>query len=134
MKWLSKTHFLTIAARAMRRILVDHARSRSRGKRGGLQQRISLENISIFSSEQSADLVALDESLTRLAEVDAREAEIVELRFYGGLSVEETAKALKISPVTVKRDWKLARAWLYGDLKQRYEAEAGTLGTSQNPL
>ena len=133
-KWLNKTHFLTIAARAMRRILVDHARARSRGKRGGLQQRLSLENISIFFSEQSADLVALDESLTRLAEVDAREAEIVELRFYGGLSVEETAKALKISPITVKRDWKLAKAWLYGDLKGQYEREVGGTGTGQDPV
>jgi RNA polymerase sigma-70 factor, ECF subfamily len=133
-KWQNKSHFLTIAARAMRRILVDHARNRARLKRGGTQQKISLEQISIFSIERSADLVAVDQSLTRLAEIDPREAEIVELRFYGGLSVEETAEALNLSPITVKRDWKLAKAWLYGDLKEQYEAEAGTVGTSQDPL
>jgi RNA polymerase sigma-70 factor (ECF subfamily) len=133
-KWQNKSQFFAVAAQCMRRILVDHARNRIRLKRGGPQQRVSLEDVSVFSNERSVDLVFLDQALTHLSVIDPRQARIVELRFYGGLSVEETASALNISPITVKRDWKVAKAWLYGDLKEQYEAEAGTVGTSQDPL
>lgn len=122
--WQNKNQFLAIAARCMRRILVDHARNRARLKRGGPQQKISLDEVSVFSNEQSSDLVSLDQSLSRLSAIDPRQAKVVELRFYGGLSVEETAEALNVSPKTVKRDWSVAKAWLYGDLKQQYGIEA----------
>ena len=115
--WHNRAHFLAIASQAMRRVLIDHARSKRRVKRGGLQQKVSLEDVVIAAEEQSYDLVALDEALDRLAKVDARQSRIVELRFFGGLSVEQTAEVLAISPKTVKRDWAVARAWLHRELR-----------------
>jgi RNA polymerase sigma factor (TIGR02999 family) len=121
--WQNKGQFFAIAAQSMRRILVDHARSRMSSKRGGTQQRVSLNDVSLFSNERYSELVSVDQSLARLAGIDPRQAKVVELRFYGGLTVEETAKALDISPETVKRDWRLAKAWLYGDMKEKNQAE-----------
>ncbi len=115
--WQNRAHFLAIASQAMRRVLIDHARSKRRVKRGGLQQKVSLEDVVIAAEEQSYDLVALDAALDRLAKVDARQSRIVELRFFGGLSVEQTAEVLAISPKTVKRDWAVARAWLHRELR-----------------
>lgn len=132
--WQNKNQFLAVAARCMRRILVDHARNRNRLKRGGAQQQISLDDLAIFSKERSADLIWLDEALIRLSSLDHRQAEIVELRFYGGLSVEETAGILDISPKTVKRDWRVAKAWLYGELRDQYEIETEAMGAGHKPV
>ena len=110
--WQNRAHFFGIAAQLMRRILVDHARSRQYLKRGGGAHHVSLEEVAIVSEERAADVVALDDALTSLAAVDARKSQIVELRFFAGLSIEETAEVLKVSPGTVMRDWTFAKAWL----------------------
>ena len=113
-RWQDRAHFFAVSARLMRRTLVDHARRHHAGKRGGHAITVSLDETAIVSQERSAaELIAIDEALTRLAARDARKSQIVELRFFGGLSVEETAEVLTISPRTVKREWSLARAWLY---------------------
>ena len=101
----------------MRRILVDYARSRHYAKRGGAARRVSLDEAMIVSEEKTQDVVALDEALTRLAAIDFRKSQVVELRYFGGLSMEEIAKVLKISAVTVRRDWSTAKAWLYRDMR-----------------
>jgi RNA polymerase sigma factor (TIGR02999 family) len=113
-EWQNRAQFFAVAARAMRRILVDHARGVKAAKRGGLK--ISLESVLTFVPEQSAELLALNEALDRLAGWDARQAQVVELKFFGGMSVEEIAEILSIAPRTVKMDWQLARAWLHGQL------------------
>jgi RNA polymerase sigma factor (TIGR02999 family) len=113
--WQNRAHFLAIAARVMRRILVDFARARRAQKRGGDSLRLSLHD-ELVTSDKSQDLVALDDALQALAAVHERKSRVVELRFFGGLSVEETAAVLDISPQTVMRDWKLARAWLRREL------------------
>src|SRR4029078_7921039 len=118
MHWNNGAHFFALAGQLMRRILVDHARGRQSAKRGGCAHRISFDEAMVISNERGADLVALDEALDKLAAIDARKSKIVEARFFGGLSVEETAEALQISPATVMRDWSLAKAWLYDSLKQ----------------
>lgn len=118
-QWQDRTHFLALSARLMRRILVDHARSRNYQKRGGGASNVTLDETLLASSERSADLVALDDALADLARVDARKSQVVELRFFGGLSVEETAEALKVSPETVIRDWRLAKVWLLRELSGR---------------
>jgi RNA polymerase sigma factor (TIGR02999 family) len=110
--WRNRAHFFGIAAQLMRRILVDHARSRQYLKRGGGAHHVSFEEVEIVSQERAADVVALDDALTTLAAVDTRKSQIVELRFFGGLSIEETAGVLAVSPGTVMRDWTLAKAWL----------------------
>ena len=110
--WKNRSHFFGVAAHLMRRILLMHARQHHAAKRGGAAQKISLEEAVVFTRERSAELVALDELLTRLAELDPLQARIVELRFFAGLSVEETADLLGISSATVKRDWAMAKAWL----------------------
>ena len=115
MQWQNRAHFFAVSAQLMRRILVDHAR-RHNLKRGGGVQHISLEEIAIVGGERSADLVALDEAMDALALLDPRKVQVVEMRFFGGLSVEETAEVLKVSSVTVMRDWSTARAWLYREL------------------
>lgn len=114
--WKNRAHFFGIAAQAMRRILVDHARARQAAKRGGPQARIPLTEIEDWSGASSIDLVALDDAMQDLAKHDARKARVVELRFYGGLTVDETAEALQVSPVTVARDWTMARAFLLREL------------------
>jgi RNA polymerase sigma factor (TIGR02999 family) len=110
--WRSRGHFYAVAAQTMRRILVDHARSRNAQRRPSPSQRVSLEDVFIGSEDRADELLIVDQALTRLAEWDARQANVVELRFFGGLTVEETALALGIGERTVKRDWELARAWL----------------------
>jgi RNA polymerase sigma-70 factor (ECF subfamily) len=114
--WKNRAHFFALSAQLMRRILVDHARGRQYAKRGGGAQRISFDEAMVISKERGADLIALDEALERLAAIDLRKSKIVEARFFGGLSVEETAEALQISPVTVMREWSVAKAWLYNSL------------------
>ena len=120
--WKGRSHFFAIAAQMMRRILVDHARARLRDKRGAGDRPIPLDDVFIFAPERSLDLVKLDRSLDRLAELDDRQCKVVELRFFGGLTVEETAEALGVSPKTVKRDWRMAKAWLHGDLKTDHDS------------
>jgi RNA polymerase sigma-70 factor, ECF subfamily len=127
--WQGRAHFLGIAAQLMRRILVDHARSHHAVKRGGEQQRIPLDDVIIFSESKSSELIALDEALSRLAQIDARQSRIVELRFFAGLSVEETAEVLSISPKTVKRDWSVARAWLHREISKGSDHASGAMGS-----
>jgi RNA polymerase sigma factor (TIGR02999 family) len=115
--WQSRAHFLAIAARLMRQILVDHARRSRRGKRGGGQEILPLEEAIFVSSARSSHLVNLDEALIRLAHVDSRKVQVVELRYFGGLSVEEAAQVLQVSPNTVIRDWSLAKAWLKREME-----------------
>jgi RNA polymerase sigma factor (TIGR02999 family) len=124
MQWQDRAHFLAMAARLMRRILVDAARSKSYRKRGGDAHRVSFDEALIVTDAPGEDLVALDQALTRFAAVSPRRAEVIELRFFGGLSVEETAEALKVSPETVKRDWKLAKVWLLRELDRKGGHEA----------
>lgn len=114
--WQNRSHFFAIAAEVMRRILVDYARQRRYAKRGGAAQRVELDEAMLMARERSSELVALDEALKRLAEFDSRKSRVVELRFFGGLTVDETANALGISPNTVDRDWSTARAWLYKEV------------------
>ena len=116
--WQSRAHFFGVAAQVMRRILVDHARTHGAIKRGGDQQKVSLDDAPPLTTEQSEELIALDEALSRLERFDRRQSRVVELRFFGGLSEEETAEVLGVSSRTVKRDWSVAKAWLYGQLHQ----------------
>jgi RNA polymerase sigma factor (TIGR02999 family) len=122
--WQDRAHFFRTAARAMRRILVDHARAHSADKRGGLARRLSLEEAAIEPAERATDLLALDEALQSLAKMDERKARVVELRFFGGLSVDETAEVLDVHRATVLRDWEVAKLWLYREISQK-EANEG---------
>jgi RNA polymerase sigma factor (TIGR02999 family) len=117
-EWQDRSHFLAMAARLMRRVLVDHARTRLYQKRGGGAQRVTLVDDLGGSDERPHDLVALDEALEALERTNKRKAQVVELRFFGGLTVEETAHVLDVSADTVSRDWKLARAWLLRELRK----------------
>jgi RNA polymerase sigma-70 factor (ECF subfamily) len=117
-RWQNRAHFFAISAQLMRRILVDSARSRKYAKRGGQAPRLSLEEALLVPEERGADLVALDDAMSALAAVDLRKSRVVELRFFGGLSVEETAEVLKVSPETVMRDWRLAKVWLRRELRR----------------
>ena len=118
MRWQSRAHFFAVAAQAMRRILVEHARKRHFAKRGGGAFKVSFDEAAIVSQEQASDLVALDDALTSLEAMDQRKARIVELRYIGGLNIEETAEVLAISPATVQREWRAAKAWLYREIKE----------------
>lgn len=115
--WQGRAHFFGIAAQTMRRILIDHARAHLRDKRGGGMIPVPLDEALAFSPEQSSDLVRLDASMERLAKLDPRQSRIVEMRFFGGLTVEQIAAIMNVSPKTVKRDWSMAKAWLHGDMK-----------------
>jgi len=110
--WQSRTQFFSIASRLMRRVLVDHARGHNRAKRGGGALQVSLDEAAVVSQDRAAELIALDDALSSLAAIDQRKTQVVELRFFGGMSVEETAEVLKVSAVTVMRDWSTAKAWL----------------------
>jgi RNA polymerase sigma factor (TIGR02999 family) len=114
--WQNRAHFFGVAAQMMRRVLTDYARSRQRLKRGGDVHKTSLDEALAVSEDRTSDLVQIDEALTRLEQLDARQARIVEMRFFAGLSVEETAAAMGISAPTVKRDWAMAKAWLHREL------------------
>ena len=109
----NRVHFFAVAAKVMRQILIDHARTRDYEKRGGGARKISLEEAAILSNERAGELVALDEALTELAAIDERQSQIVEMRYFGGLTLAETAEFLKISSDTVTRDWNMSKAWLY---------------------
>jgi RNA polymerase sigma factor (TIGR02999 family) len=115
--WRDRAHFLAVAARVMRRILVDHARSGHYQKRGGDAVRVTLDEALVVAREPDEDFVALDDALTALEAVDARKSQVVEMRFFGGLTIEETAEALQISRDTVKRDWNIAKLWLLRELR-----------------
>jgi RNA polymerase sigma-70 factor, ECF subfamily len=115
-KWENRAHFFGVSAQLMRRILVDFARKRPKISTGEAARHVSLEEAFTITTEKTADLVALDEALNELAKFDERKARIVELKFFGGLSVEETAEVLKVAPVTVMREWQKAKAWLYREL------------------
>jgi len=117
-KWNDRAHFLAVSAQLMRRVLVDYFRSRNYQKRGGAVRATSLDEALEVGARQDPDLVALDDALNALAAIDERKAKVVELRFFGGLSVEEAASALQVSPDTVMRDWKLAKAWLLRELSE----------------
>jgi len=115
--WKDRTHFLAVSARVMRRILVDHARARQYQKRGGDAVRVTFDEGLAVTSEPSLDFVALDDALEALTKFDVRKSRVIELRFFGGLSVEETASVLKVSPATVMGDWRLAKAWLQREMR-----------------
>jgi RNA polymerase sigma factor (TIGR02999 family) len=127
--WQSRDQFYGIAAQLMRRILIDHARRHLREKRGGTQVILPLDEGLAFTPEHSEDLLKLDEALDRLSKLDPRQSRIVELRFFGGLSVEETSRFLNVSPITVKRDWAVAKVWLYGELRPDHGDDGKTVGT-----
>lgn len=125
--WKNRAHFFGVAAQTMRRILVDHARAKHRDKRGGTQTKLSLDEALNLSQGRASDLVALDDALRGLAEIDQRKSRVVELRFFGGLSVDETAEVVEVSPQTVLRDWKLAKAWLYQEIKNEAISDESSL-------
>jgi len=116
--WQNRVHFFAVASNLMRRILVDYARRQLRAKRGGRQTKLSLDEVVLLSPECPDKMLALDESLTRLEKLDARQSRIVELRYFGGLTVDEAAEVLGVSPTTVRREWTSAKAYLYGELKE----------------
>jgi len=113
-----RAHFFAIAAQAMRRILIERARSRRATKRGSGAQKVSLEEVADISNERAADLIALDEALTNLALIDPRKAQIVELKYFGGMTIEEAAEVLEVSTPTVERDWKMAKIWLHREISK----------------
>jgi RNA polymerase sigma factor (TIGR02999 family) len=118
-QWQNRAHFFGVAAQMMRRILVDYARNRQAAKRGGGAQRVTLETEFAPAHQPEVDLVALDDALNKLAALDAQQSQLIELRYFGGLSIEETAEIMGISPATVKREWATAKAWLQRELKNR---------------
>lgn len=118
--WQNRAHFFAVASNLMRRILVDYARRQLRAKRGGQQTKLSLDEVVLRSPDRPDKMLALDECLTRLEKLDARQSRIVELRYFGGLTIEEAAGILGVSPTTVRREWTSAKAYLYGELKQRH--------------
>jgi RNA polymerase sigma factor (TIGR02999 family) len=124
--WKNRNHFFGVAAHLMRRVLLIHARDRRAAKRGGAAQKISLDETAIFSSAQADEFVYLDELLNRLFALDERQAKVVELRYFAGLSIEETAELLGVGPATVKRDWVMAKAWLARELGRRQTSFANS--------
>lgn len=129
MRWQNRAHFFAVSAQLMRRILVEHARRRN-SKRGRGVKHISLEEATVVGRQGEMDLLALDEAMKRLAQLDPRKEEVIEMRFFGGLSVEETAEVLKVSAATVKREWRAARAWLYRELTDVTTDGSRTMETS----
>jgi RNA polymerase sigma-70 factor, ECF subfamily len=124
-EWQDRAHFLAVAARVMRRILVDHARARRRQKRGGEGARVTFDEALVVTDEPHQNVVALDDALEALAKFDERKSRVVELRFFGGLSVKETASVLNVSGDTVMRDWRLAKAWLQGEMRGGHPDDDG---------
>lgn len=118
-RWQTRVHFYAVAAQVMRRVLIDHARGRGRAKRGDGQAALSLDEAAIVSDERIEDLLAVDEALTNLEAIDARKSRVFEMRYFGGMSMDETAEFLKISPATVTRDWRMAKAWLRREMTGR---------------
>jgi RNA polymerase sigma factor (TIGR02999 family) len=130
MRWQNRAHFFAVSAQLIRRILVEHAR-RHNLKRGGGIPHVSLDEAAVVGGSRSPDLVALDDAMKTLAQVDPRKEQVVEMRFFGGLSVEETAEVLKVSPATVRRDWSIAKLWLYRELSGGTGDGFGTLETTR---
>jgi RNA polymerase sigma-70 factor (ECF subfamily) len=130
MQWQNRAHFFAVSAQLMRRILVEHARRRNL-KRGAGVLHVSLEDATVLETGKPTDLVALDDAMTALGQFDARKVQVVEMRFFAGLSVEETAEVLKVSPVTVMRDWSTAKAWLYRELTGRTDNESRPVEASR---
>lgn len=130
MQWQDRAHFFAVAAQVMRRILVDHARSHN-VKRGAGVQHVALDDGAVLTRDRSNDLVALDDAMNALARLDPRKVQIIEMRFFGGLSLEETAEVLKVSPATVRRDWSIAKFWLYRELGGRTSDGFGTVETAR---
>jgi RNA polymerase sigma factor (TIGR02999 family) len=130
MRWQNRAHFFAVSAQLMRRILVEHAR-RHNLKRGGGVQHVSLDTARMSGGNRGADLVALDDALEALSRLDPRKAQVVELRFFAGLSVEETAEVLRVSPVTVMRDWSSGRAWLYREMTRGIADGSRAMETSR---
>lgn len=122
LQWQNRAHFFGIAAQLMRTILVDHARSHASAKRGGGARKLELNEALVVSQQKASEVIALDDALNQLALIDPRQSRIVELRFFGGLTVEETAEVLHVSPVTIKREWSTAKAWLYRELADQAES------------
>jgi len=116
-QWRNRSHFMGVAAQLMRRVLVDHARADQAVKRGGLNTMVPIDEVNPGGDAPSVDLFALDEALTKLATFDARQAKVIELRYFGGLTVEEVAEVMDLSPATVKREWQMARAWIHRELR-----------------
>jgi RNA polymerase sigma-70 factor (ECF subfamily) len=133
-KWQNRDQFFGVASLLMRRILVDYARSQRRVRRGGERQRVSFDEALLVSAAQSDELLAVDESLARLEKLDPRQCRIVELRYFGGLTMDEVAKVLGISAKTVMREWSMAKAWLYGDLKEHQSDGPGELDPGQDAV
>jgi RNA polymerase sigma factor (TIGR02999 family) len=133
-EWRSRAHFFGVSAQLMRRILVDYARSRRYAKRGGGARPMSLEDVNPTVDNRMALLIEIDLILQRLSAIDARMAQVVELQYFGGLTIEETAKFLEVSPITVVRDWKFARAWLLRELGRTTTREPGTPASDSEPL
>jgi RNA polymerase sigma-70 factor, ECF subfamily len=130
MQWQNRAHFFAVSAQVMRRILVDHARGHN-VKRGAGVQHVSLDEGAVVGGDRASDLVALDDAMNALARLDPRKVQIIEMRFFGGLSVEETAEVLKVSPATVRRDWSIAKFWLYRELGGGTGDGFGTVETSR---
>lgn len=133
-KWQNRTQFFAVASQVMRRILVDYARGQHRIRRGGKQQKVSLDDVLLVSPNRTEEVLAVNESLLRLEKFDFRQGRIVELRYFGGLTVDEAAEILGVSSKTVMREWKIAKAWLYGDLKERHGDDAGQLEQSKDAV
>ena len=129
MRWQNRAHFFAVSAQVMRRILVEHAR-RHNLKRGGGVKHVSLDEAAAVGGQRAADLVALDDAMNALGRLDSRKVQVVEMRFFGGLSVEETAEVLKVSPITVMRDWSTAKAWLYREMSSAAADGSGSIQTS----
>jgi RNA polymerase sigma factor (TIGR02999 family) len=123
-EWHDRTHFLALSARVMRRILVDHARAKQYQKRGGRAARVSFDEALVVSTEPGPDVVALDDALEALSQYDERKSRVIEMRFFGGMSVEETAAVLNVSPATVMGDWRLAKAWLKREMRGDHSHDA----------
>jgi RNA polymerase sigma factor (TIGR02999 family) len=118
-RWQNRAHFFAVASQLMRRILVDYVRTQQRVKRGGRREKVSLDEVLLIAPDRTEELLAVHESLARLEKLDSRQGRIVELRYFGGLTMEETAEVLRVSSKTVMREWNIAKAWLYGELKER---------------
>jgi RNA polymerase sigma factor (TIGR02999 family) len=124
-RWQNRAQFFAVASQLMRRILVDYARTQQRIKRGGRQEKVSLDDVLLIAPDSNYEVLAIHESLSRLEKLDSRQGRIVELRYFGGLTVDETAEVLNISAKTVMREWNMAKAWLYGELKERPGDDGG---------
>ena len=131
LRWQDRAQFFGLAAQLMRRILIDHARKHHFAKRGGGARNVSLDEAAVLSEERASDLVALDDALRSLAEMDPRKSQVVELRFFGGLNIEETAEVLNISSMTVQREWRWAKAYLHREISKVSSDGAGTLAENR---